>query len=233
MKHTDNGIELTKAEVAALLAFTADEPQRSDLYGVKFRVSESHVHARASNGHIAIDVVGMNDDGSEHEWFVHRDFLRGAAKMADAKGAIYLMFSGASLNDARMVNEDGLEIATFSWPTDAANAQASFPDDALEKLLEPPSGKATKSSTLDADYLGLMKTVAKAAGVSGVTCYPPPKSDQRIMFRCEGVDTTWVALVMPMRGIDGDEDEPGCQRHREKKKKNCADCQGGASLVEG
>lgn len=200
MKKTPEGIQLSKNEITALLAFSSDEPEQIRYYGVHFVATEEHVKARASNGAIAIDALGPNESGSENEWFVHRDFLRGALKVLDKKCTLTLKFSGASLHEAAVHNEDGIEVSTFSWPHDAANSQTSFADaDEFDKLLKPPKGKGVKCVTLNADYLGLMTKVANAAEVYGIDCYPPTGKDGHFMFRCEGADTTWIAMVAPMK----------------------------------
>lgn len=207
MRHTDEGLELTKSEIAALLAFACDAPERPNLYGVHFLLSEQHIRARATNGHVALDAVGTNETGTENEWFVHRDFLKGATKVLENNCTITLQFSGASLRDAAVHDQDGVERATFSWPQDAANAQTTFPDQSeWDRLLTPPSGKrSVKFVKLNAEYLGMMAKVAKAAGMSWIDCYPPPKQDDLAVFRVEGVDTTWIAVVAPMKGDEEEE----------------------------
>lgn len=208
MKQTEKGLRITKPEIAALLAFACDDPARSNLYGVQLMVTDSHVRARATNGHIAIDAVGQNETGDANEWFVHRDFLKGAMKVLDGKSTLILQFRGASLHDAAVENEDGVEMSMFSWPHDAANSQMSFPDSAaFEELLEAPKGKPVKCVTLNADYLSLMGKVSKAAGVAGISCYQPPKALERVVFRCEGTDTAWIAVVMPMAAGDSEADD--------------------------
>ncbi|MDX1527034.1 MAG: hypothetical protein R3337_00315 [Gammaproteobacteria bacterium] len=206
MKLTDEGLVINKNALEALLAFASADPKRPNLYGVHFIASDTHVKARATNGHIALDAVGENESARPNEWFVHREFLKGAQKVLDNKSTLTLQFSGASLRDAVVHNEDGVEMASFSWPNDAANFQTSFPEPGVwDDLLKPPGGKKTSRVRLNADYLGLMGKVSKAAGVHGIDCYPPPAKDERVVFRCEGQDTTWIAVVMPMNSEDDEE----------------------------
>lgn len=205
MEYTSQGVELTKPELVALLAFASDDPKAPQFYGVHFMATEEKIKARAADGFIALDAVGGNDTGEENEWFVHRDFLKGAVKILDNSSTLVLEFSGASLTDAVVRNEDGVNTSTFSWPEDAANSQSSFANEKdWGKLLTPPNGKGVKCVTLNADYLGLMSKVSKAAGVTGIDCYPPTSRHDKVMFRCEGFDTTWIALVMPMRSDESE-----------------------------
>ncbi len=210
MIKTEDGIKLTKDELTALLAFASDDPSRQKLYGVHFIATKSKVKARATNGHIALDAVGPNESENPNEWFVHRDFLKRAHKALDNKSSVTLKFSGASLYDAVVHNDDGVEVYTVSSPEDVANSQMTFPDPReWNKLLKPPpKTESVNCVTLNAEYLGLMSKVSRAAGVYGIDCYPPPSTMERVVFRCEGDLTSWIAVVMPMRSEASERSTP-------------------------
>lgn len=221
MKFTDEGLFLSKAEIDALLAFASDNPESPTLYGVHFRVTRHEVRARASNGYIALDGLGQNESERLSEWFVHRDFLRRAYKVLDNSHRLRLEFKGASLYHSTIVDADGNELSSFSWPTDAANGQQSFIDQAAwDKLLKPPRGERQVSCIrLNADYLSLMKKIASAAENDGIDCYPPADAEEKSLFRCKGEDTLWLAAIAPMR-VD---DEPTVEGVARKFKEDLQD----------
>lgn len=213
MKHTEAGLLINKNEIAALLAFASESPENLKCYGIHFKLTDEKIRARATNGHIALDAVGENETGVANEWFVHRDFLKGANRVLENTHQLRLEFSGASLFNASIIDDDGNERSTFSWPHDAANSQTSFVDqDVWDKLLKPPRGeRSVRFITLNGEYLAMLSKVCKAAGTSGVDCYPPPKAEDMSVFRVEGLDTTWIAVVAPMRGGDDQTVESAAQ----------------------
>lgn len=210
MMLTDNGLRLSKAELSALLAFSATDPS-SAFYGVHVKTStpndamEPVVKARATDGAVAVDAFGHSGIDEEHEWFVSRAFLTGLAKLADSSHSVLLKFSGASLHDAAVEDDTGREVATFSWPGGgAAIAQKSFADTAEwdKRLKLPARARGVKCLELQVSSLKLLAKLGAAAGVPGVECYPPPQDHERLLVRASGDDTVWVAVVDPAPAMD-------------------------------
>ncbi len=209
MMLTVQGLRLTKSELNALLSFTATD-SASPFFGVHFKASapegaDMFVKARATDGRIAVDAFGHCSLDHDHEWFVSRAFLMGLAKLADSTHTVLLQFNGASLHNAAVEDPSGKEIATFSWPgSGAANGQTSFADSQEwdQRLRIPSRSRGVKCLQLNTGSLRLLARLGAAAGVESVDCYPPPQTDERLLVRAEGDDTTWVAVVDPAPATD-------------------------------
>lgn len=205
MMLTEHGLRLSKAELNALLAFSATDTN-SAYYGVHFKATvplgaqDKLIKARATDGNVAVDAFGHSTLEHDHEWFVSRAFLAGVSKLADATHNVLLQFKGASLHDALVESAEGKEVATFSWPgSGAASSQISFADsEEWDKRLKVPSrSRGVKCIELKTSSLKLLARLGAAAGIAGVQCYPPPQEDDRLIVRAEGDDTTWVAVIDP------------------------------------
>lgn len=216
MKCTENGIGLSKAELAALLAFAHpvdEEGKSSHMAVVYFRISEDHCWAYATDGHRCVEADGESDTKhADGEWYVRREFLDAAAKLLDARGLLRLGFSGASLTEARVENEFGDEVAVFQWPRDASPRQTSFPN--VRGMFHLPShSTACRATTLNTGFLADLKKVAKAAGRSGIDVFHPADPKGATYFRCSGDPTTvWTAVVLPMgesATVEQGEEGPG------------------------
>lgn len=216
MMLTDQGLRLSKSELNALLAFSSTD-QASSYYGVHFKAmvprdaQDPLIKARATDGNVAVDAFGHAKIDKDQEWFVNRAFLTGLAKIADATHSVLLKFAGASLHDAVVESSAGQEVATFSWPgSGAANSQTSFADsEEWDKRLKLPAKvRGMKSLTMMVDSLKLLAKLGAAAGTASVECYPPAQTgtDERMLVRAEGDDTTWVAVVDPTPAVGQDED---------------------------
>lgn len=191
------GLFLSKTELSALLAFTGRSAELIQLYGVQFRADGARVTARATNGAVAAEAEG-ECDGAVGEWFVHRDFLSMARKLLDANTLLRLSFESMSLRDAVIVDEENNVRSTLSWPEDAVLTQLSIPN--IEKLMERPGQKkAFHCVSLSAEYLGELKLISRAAGVERIDCYPPSHDEAPATYACNGANTNWRALIMPMR----------------------------------
>jgi hypothetical protein len=197
MKINEDGLLLSKPELVALLAFASDDAGHLHLYGVQFKANGAHVSARSSNGHVAAEVVG-ECDGVTGEWFVHRDFLLEGKKLLSNETALRLSFSAASLRDAVIVDDDGNVRSTLQWPEEAALSQLTLPD--INSVLDGGTApRKLTSISLNADYLGLLKLISRAAGNDRIDCFPPKDKDGAAVFACNGADTNWRAVIMPLR----------------------------------
>jgi len=213
MMLTENGLRLSKSELAALLAFSATDPA-SPYYGVHFKSSvpddsggDPLVKARSTDGNVAVDAFGHSNLDRDREWFVSRAFLTGLSKLADSTHTVLLQFQGASLHHAAVESAAGQEVASFSWPgSGAASGQISFADSAEwdRRLKLPSRSRGVKCLTMKTGSLRLLAKLGAAAGVASVECYPPPQDDERLLVRAEGDDTTWIAMVDPAIATDAD-----------------------------
>jgi hypothetical protein len=207
MKCTESGIGLGKDELAALLAHAhkgkkngKNDEEHYHLARVHFVIEGDRCFAYVTDGHRALEADGESDGAhAGGEWQVDRHFLDEALRLLANQQILRLMFSHASLTEARIEDEVGEEKSTFAWPRDAASAQRSFPQ-IRDKVQLPVHESRARCVTLDNEYLADLKKVAKAAGRSGVDVYPPVNPLAPIYFRVEGDDgaTRWTGAIMPM-----------------------------------
>jgi hypothetical protein len=213
MMLTDKGLRLSKPELSALLAFAATDTA-SSYYGVHFKTTTPPgedarlVKARATDGIVAVDAFGPCTLDEDREWFVSRAFLAGLSKLADSTHHVVLRFSGASLHEAAVERDAGVEIATFAWPGGgAATAQMTFLDGADwdRRLKLPARARGVKCVPLKTSAFKLLIKLGVAADAGSVDCFAPAKEDDRVLVRAEGVDTLWIAALDPALTPESDE----------------------------
>lgn len=209
MKATKDGVSLRRQELTALLMAASKEATNRNAYGVEFEIKGDLVFARATNEVMGLRAKGDNEGGEDGEWFVHRDFLSAAHKLCTGKRAVVLEFSGASLHTAA-ITENGKRIEELVWEGEgAAIAQATLP--LVDKDLKTPSRRRTPGHyyATSAEHSSQIATVAKAAGVSHVTWYPPADPDTPVVFGvAEDGETQWTGIIRPTPATaDDGEDE--------------------------
>lgn len=184
------GIQLSKPEIAALLAFVGDDRLNS----VHFRVTDAKLFACATNGKRAVECSASNDGGEVGEWIVDRTFLEAARRLLDADTCALLKVKRGQLRDIVVCGvETGDERERVTWPTDAASTQTSM--DELRKALH--TGELTGGSwfAIDHRHLAAVSAVAKACNDSPVTCYPPDSEMGMVGFETTHAGGTWCGKV--------------------------------------
>lgn len=217
MRYSGSGLILNKAELTALLGFCSKDKERPHLCAVQFRVRGGHAFAYSTDGKRAIEADGHAEPSvKENEWTVRRECLDQARRALEGSQVLRLAFSYASLNEA-FIEEQGLEVASLSWPEDAASSQASFP--AIDHIVRLPhaSEEVARCAGIAAGYLADIKLMAKAANVTAVDCYPPRTSQDPAYFRANGEDTTWTAVVMPVLTDASAEEARNAKRRKDKR----------------
>lgn len=204
MKINEEGLLISKPELQALLAFAGTSPELLALYGVQFKSDGARLTARATNGAVAAEADGECDCGATGEWFVHRDFLMTAKKLLDAKTFLRLSFETMSLRDAAIVDDEDNIRSTLTWSQDAIITQLELPN--IQKLMDAKATKAQAITVihLSAEYLGDLKLVSRAAGTERIKCCPPSHVGGPAVYTCDGGETTWRALIMPMRADEAE-----------------------------
>jgi hypothetical protein len=217
MRYSESGLILKKAELTALLGFCSKDKERPHLCVVQFRVRDGRVYAYATDGKRAVEADGHAVPTVVYnEWTVRRECLDQARRALDGSQVLRLAFSFASLNEA-YIEEQGLEVASLSWPEDAASSQASFP--AVDQIVRLPhaSGEVARCAGIAAQYLADIRLMAKAANVEAVDCYPPRTNRDPAYFRANGEDTTWTAVVMPALTEASEEEAKKAKRRKDER----------------
>lgn len=196
-----SGLVLTKAELSALLAFSAKtSDERPHLSVVHFLVEDDRCWAYATDGHRAVECDGESDAKLPNgEWLVAREFLDAANKLLGAEQSIRLCFSRASLTEAVVEDKEGLQLSTFQWPRDAASSQQTFPQ-VRDVIKIPQHSNPVRVVTLNPAYIADLKKVAAAAEKEAIDLYPPESPLSPLFFRVEtDPTTTWTGAIMPLR----------------------------------
>lgn len=217
MKATEQGIELNRAELTALLAFTGENIPYSCVH-FAVAAGSKKLAASATNGHRACDVVSQIEDDAATvgEWAVDREFLE-TCKRALAKGQICkLQVTPTGLKSAVIVEvESGQQRGTIGWPHDAASTQMS-----IEKIRSVTRIDRRLSGSwfaVNAAYLRDMALMSAACGGQPVTVYPPADSISLIFFEASGYEAQWSGFVMPVRvDAPGEREAEGSDEPREK-----------------
>lgn len=219
MKADERGLWISKAEIAALLAFTgpAEEPP---LHAVRLTVKKRSIWCYASDGRRAIEVNAASDtDAVEGEWIVTPPFLDSLKKIlgTDHLAVIELTPTGITRADIVSVDDETgnvEDIASVTWPENAASTQVTI--DALREVIKiPRTERSVKCITLPGSQLAALAVVVKATGREAIDVYPPKLVTEPVVFRAEGAATTWLGVIMPCRDED-DADETG-EAKREKR----------------
>lgn len=195
MEVNAKGLALTQSELNALLEFGHRNPD-DRLWSIQFVLQSDRVKARATDGKRAVEAQGDADGSIKGEWLVARDFLVAGRKMLSGSQRLRLMFSGATLNTARVEDGEGIEISSMTWHTDAAAAQQSFPAEIDNLLKLPTTTKPVRCMSLPADQVAAVALLGKAAGSQLLDIHVPKNRDDGAVFRIDG-DTSWLAIIMP------------------------------------
>jgi len=202
MNCDDEGVRLTKAEIAALLAFCGDSEDEAKFRLVRFDVEGESCTAEATNGRIAVQARGRNVGEIAGSWYVDVEFLDSARKLLSGNKVASLLFDGPRLREAAINDPDTGEVSRLTWPRDAAAAQGWLPD-VTKGIRVPDGGRALAPRvTIARDFVAAVHTVGKAATATGIDIYPPEDAESALTFRAEGDGTEWVGIILPIRRIE-------------------------------
>lgn len=206
MKATDSGIELTKPEIVALLAFTAKDADDPFISSVCFTVTRTTVTAHATDGHSAVlaeaDTDGVAPSG---RWVIRRAFLEATARAIRGKSrALIDLYSDGPVRESAILrteeDEDGNEIEkivhSVVWPESATVNEADLPADADRSVVITKPERAVPCMTIDASYLARAELIGKAAKRAGVDVWGSTSRQGPLGLEVDAA-TRWRALIMP------------------------------------
>jgi len=209
----DSGIEISKAELGALLFF-AGGPTKDGV--VTFRVNaQQKLVACAGDGKKSVMGIGKAGDHMRGEWAVPATFLetlrRGINK---GKTEAVLEVNGKGLKHARLrgAASKGKQVA-IEDETNGTSTQLSI-DEIAEELDEGSELTGGWFAVKPKDLARATDVVSKAAEGCPVTIYPPNLPLKPVCFEasCEGGrwrgKITPATVTAPGDEADEDEDEP-------------------------
>lgn len=200
MRVWEAGIDLSRAEILALLAHADDADSRVYLYALHFYCGPYVTRVSAANGHVAACVETNARSGSELEWLVPRPEVEKAARMAVGKGVATF---GRPIDDGG--SRGIIQVASAVLPYKTVDA--NFPD---HNLLFPPRTRDQlgAASRFDGEFLSGVALVAKAANeqqakkrdrkLFGMTVFPALDPKDPILFRCHTDSDRWQVSVLPI-----------------------------------
>jgi hypothetical protein len=220
MKATKHGIELNKAELTALLAFTNNDSENFAAVHFVVPAAGGKLEAVATDGTRAVEVYSSAEetDALAGEWLVACDFLD-TCKSALKKGQVCtLRVSQTGVRSAVVTDvESGEEQATITWPREAASTQISI--ESIRKVSRIERRLAGSWFAVQAPYLKDIALMSAACGGEPVTIYPPADEVSPLCFEASGYEARWSGVVMPVRvaapgeGVDEEAEEHDPSEH--------------------
>lgn len=215
MKASKQGIEVSKAELSALLFFAG----KADSSVVKFRVdAKAKLIAGATDGKRAAECEAPAGDHERGEWTVPGDYLellrRGANKgrtdvllKVDSKGLKHALLVGASSRDPAQEVVDR---------KNGTSTQVSM--DSLHKLVKDVQLTGSWFAIVPKHVNKALDVICKAADGCPVTLYPPQEPTDHVLFEASSEGGRWRGKLQPAvvtapgdeaEEDEADEDEPG------------------------
>lgn len=222
MELVEGSFRLTKAELKALVTFSATDESRPHLYGVAFDTNKAR--AASTDGHRLLMVQARSADvvgGSAVPTLLPLDACKQALSSCGKGQHITVRMPGAPLPECGPGPDNGLGMPTTTLavveihedlrPTDNALSVAHVrvnddvkppPVDQVVPQLDASVVPRTPFVSVSHVYLASMKLVGDAACAKGVEVWPPAEPLDPVVFKAESsVDgAEWTAVLMPMRG---------------------------------
>jgi hypothetical protein len=211
MRATKNGIELTKAELGALLAFTGDDMKFSVVH---FQVNGgAKLVTRATDGKRAVECTAPSEGADVGEWAFDRTYLESVRRILDDGETIAVLeVNKRGANRAVIKGIESGDVRTdLKCPADSVSTQITMAQ-IHEAMKEANVDHSGSWFALNAFYLSDVQAIAKAADKCPITLFPPKDPRSPILFSASGAGGAWKGIVMPIAvvgpGDHADEDEP-------------------------
>lgn len=207
MKASKQGIEVSKAELSALLFFAG----KADSSVVKFRVdAKGKLVVGATDGKRAAECEASAGDHERGEWIVPGDYLellrRGANKgrtdvllKVDGKGLRHALLVGAASRDNQQEVID---------KKNGTSTQVSM--ESLHKLVKGVQLSGSWFAIVPKHVNKALDVVSKAADGCPVTLYPPQEPTEHVLFEASSEAGRWRGKLQPavVEAPGGEADEP-------------------------
>ena len=202
MKATSEGVEISKAELGALLYFAG----KTDSAGVHFRVNgHRKLVVSAGDGKRSAQCTAPGGDAEAGEWNVSAFYLeRVRVGMVKGRTDAVLEFTAKGLKQARLVGAASRsKLIKIEDETNGTSTQTSFED--LRQLAKSPNVTGSWFALVPKQVNRSLDVLSKAADGAAVTYYPPSTKNGQLLLECEAEDgCKWLA-ALPTALVD----EPG------------------------
>lgn len=196
MQATKEGIQINRAEIAALLAFVGDEERFS---AVQFRVNGSgKLIASATDGKRAVEVTAQVDGAETGEWAIDRTFLehmRRGCDEGETQALLKVTAKGLRIGIVQGI-EDGSERARVTWPTEAANMQTTM--DAIRGVIGTDVALSGSWFAVNPSYVKDLAIVAAACDKCPISLFPGAEPSAAVHFEAAAVGGRWRGVIMPI-----------------------------------
>jgi hypothetical protein len=209
MRASSAGIEVSKAELGALLFFAGGATKDGV---VKFRIGAGgKLVACASDGKRAVECEANAGDADTGEWAVPASFLetlrRGINKgkteailEVNSKGLKHARLRGAASKDKQI----GIEDETNGTSTQLSMAQ-------VHNLVKRPELTGSWFAIVPKQVNRAIDVVCKAADNCPITVYPPQDANEHVCFEASSEGGRWRGMFQPAAvigpGDEADEEE--------------------------
>ena len=200
MHSTIKGIELTKRELNALLAFTGDQEAHAVVH---FRIKGAELFAGSTGNQKSVLCEATNEGADDGEWAVPREYLQGLAALCQEGSAkvpasiCRLIIRKTQLAEAHIVDlESGKKLREDKWHKNAASTQVSI--DGITLMIPKPDRLTGSWFGVVRGQLGVLDKVSAAADKCPVSIFPPVDNLGGVIFEATGVGGTWRGLFSPV-----------------------------------
>ena len=212
MRADKSGIECSKEELTAMLAFAGDD---TNFGVVRFRVNTSgKLVVTASDGKRAVEHSANTDGAEPGEWAFDRTFIEALRRQTD-KGETVAVIQADNKKAKAIFRgvESTAERAEIKCPTTAFSTQVSI--DQVHGLV---SGDADRLSgswfAFNPAHLSDLDKVSKAANGCPMSLIPPLEPGDLVRFRASSERGTWrccfkpTIVMAPGEEADNDPEDP-------------------------
>lgn len=214
------GVFASKAELAALLAFTGSADSEA-LAGIGISIDGGAIVAQSSNGSAALYGHGaaLSKDGTpyvgSHEWQIDKETVAAACKLAGPADEVLLRVDAKGRMVRAIVKniESGHVVSTLEIGQRVA-AQLAIPDMIATVPCVAPTDGTETIVIVAPSLLKLIPIVAKAAGSDLARIVMPKRADLPVYFEFDTAselatqgDARWVAALLPV----SDFEEASCE----------------------
>lgn len=208
MKATQDGIEISRPELTALIAFTSTD---ESFAWAHFSVQARKLMATATDGTRAVEAHSeVEDDALVGEWYVTREFLDTCRRTMQKGEICTLKVTKTGLKRAVITDiESGDQRSTITSPKDVSSTQVTI--EAVRNVTRIERRMNGSWFAVQSQYLKDVAIVSAACGGKPVTIYPPLDYLSPLCFEASGYEAKWCGVVMPVRvvapGEEASEDE--------------------------